>query len=173
MSLESSGILWLKSTTNGVTRSIQREVEGNTTGVYLFSEAVSNSVPSRSMPELFSDFYGHTQTVSDIYAEDQSLPAINGWRIDSTNKTYTLSAGSSQTLIFTEVGPNVDMEVRFSDNSAIVASDSVTLTLQRRTIDTSNTFTTYNTISAYDTGTDNFQFDCTAYDYKIIIYQGI
>lgn len=167
MALVSSGDLYLINVGAGYDRSIQYEVTGGSGGPYLFSAAVAAASPSLgSLPRLFSDFYGHDQTIlygrvyitnnwsNTVYVNSTTYGIYSSANTDDTVLKFTDTAGTSSDTVFVSQGPA----------GQPFDSGQVTCALYRRTKQTSNAWgTAIQTWSNYTSQTASL--DYTQYDY--------
>ena len=173
MTLAASGTLWLINTVDGNDRSIMYEVEGAASGPYLFTTAVSNSSPSvGSLPRLFSDFYGHEQTI--LYGR---MYSTNNWGttayISSTAYgQYTMNTSDNVTLKYTGSGGETSDSTYVAQGPAGQPFDGTegrSAAIYRRTKQTSGGWGTALSSWTSNYASNTYNCDYTLYDYLWVI----
>ena len=169
MTLVSSGVIRLNSTSEGIFKSIQYEVEdGSTYTPYLFTTAVTNSDPTiGSLPKAFSDFYGHNQVepYGRFYASNDFG---SGTFANYGGAKTAVAQASVEQLILTATSSPVNINfTKTSLGAPYVAGDFAIMDVKRRT-----KFTTgaWNTIlgGTFDPFlAQTYSADFSTYDYLI------
>lgn len=152
-------------------RDIQLEVEGSSSGTYALSTAVANSNPAvdpnsdNLPPAAMSDFYSHTQvqTYGRLYISNNDVDwgaSVSYVCSVDSNGTVTYPTGSSLELNPATANQTVTLKNGLSD---FVPQNQVDIVCKRRTKNTSNSWTTYQTLTNYASTAITCTF--SSYDY--------